>query len=1811
MPQPSSPALTVKLVAHTIRIRRLLLAHAACLALSCRHAPTQQPTQGKSVPTNRCLINKSLALGLSLALGALPLKNVYALPQNGQVVSGDAQIQQTTPEKLTIQQNSQKTIIDWDNFDIQQNETTEFMQPNQQSLALNRVNSGNLSEIYGQLKANGRILLINPNGIIFGGSAQVDVGGLVAATSHISQQNFHDNNFSFDQVGLSNATIENHGHITAADEGLIALVAPRVTNNGTITARLGRIQLAGGDKFTLDLFGDQLVNLQVDTNHLPASVVENNGLLASAGGVIALTAGQAETAVDAVINMHGIAQANTVEQQDGRIILGQKTDRTNIHGTLTAAQIDVLGDKVALYEQARLNANTPDGRGQIRVGGGVRGEQINGENSRRIYVAAGAELTADATAEGDGGVITVWAEELTGFNGHARAQGGSAGGDGGFIEVSGKQNLIFNGTADTTAPQGALGELLLDPINITIVDGAVGADDAEISDNEILQGDSAGSSFIISEETIEAITGATALTLEASNDIVISNLTDDELGFSVSANVTMSADNDLNGTGDFIMNPNDTILTSGGTLTINGANVTLGEIDTTSFPNGNVTVGAANNINLYRNILTDDGNLIMNGDVILQDNVTFSTGTGNGSFIGNGNISGAHTFSFNNGTGNVSLNNVDIATLNLLNTGNLTLDGNITTDTPLNFSNLSNINLLNDTVITAMNGATPQNITFDTNQELNGLFDLTLVGNNMVLPSIGNTSPLTSVDITSDGTATIGGPIITSGSQTYNGNLLFQNSLLQTTDSPIDITGDITLATDVTMDAGIQNISIDGNVNGGFDLTLDSGTLGNVNITGSMGNITPVDTVNLSGAAITLGGGVQSQGAQTYNGTADIAGNFATTNDNILFNNNVVLTGNTSMNTGAGGGNIDFGGTINGPFDLNLDADTGITTLTNPVGNVTPLNNLTLAGTAVALTTITTTGAQNYTGSLSLNGDLTVTTGGIDLAGAITLAGDSTLTSGGGASDNIELTGGITGDNTLGIDAGLGELLIGNIDIDTLDIISAGNLNLLGGTVTTDSAQNYTNADDLILSGNTIFTANDGVNDQDIILDANNTIQGAGNLSMFGATITLFDVANIIDLNLNASTALNLNVDLSINGGIDLSGNALNLAGSLNSNGNPININAPTTLLSDLDIITGNAPLTLNDTVDGAYNLGLDAGTNTLNVNGDVGLITPLVSLNATGNPINVQNVTTTGAQNYTGPVNATGLLSGGSAVNMDTDVTLDGGVTTSFGNISIGGDVLLAADSILQSGGSAADAIDITGNITGPYQLTFDAGLADINLDGNMDINALVFSGGDDLTLGGSTYTTSQNMDFTGIDDIALTNDTTFTASDGVTDANILMDTDNTITGVVNLAFNGNQVTLNQIGIAPGDPNNMLSLTVNANTFNLLGAVYTQNEQVFNSLDGLTNDLFTDNADITLNTDINLLDDVTISTGAGGGNILFSDVVDGPFNIVLDAGTGTVTSNAGFGTNTPLASLSITGSQFSLGSVRTTGAQTYSGIATLNGDYETQGGNISFNNGPVTLAGNIRMDTGSTTGGDITLSNAVNGNSNLTLAAGTGDINFGELAGALNRLGVFTIESAHNINLEQGIFVTDYVQQNTTGSVNFGLNPGLDALSNIIVSQPSSIAGGIEGNNVLLESSGLIDVDVNVANLTIGGPRSSIQGTIGNKRGRVSARSVKFSFLNGGAHFINGYNVPLVGDVTAPQAMGLTRPTTQGSVQPYGTTTVGGAAPFQTAYSTFTQPAPLVTENQLDEPLPLRLSQSLWVTDSEWQNATPPLFYTEQLDEL
>ena len=254
----------------------------------------------------------------SSALVPLGVTVAWANPLDPNVVAGSATVSGEGTPSVLVNQSTDKAIIDWRSFDIGADETTTFAQPSVNSVTLNRVTGGlGPSEILGHLSANGKLFVINPDGILFGAGAVVDTAGLVATTNDISNENFMAGRYDFDRPGRPDASIVNLGTITANNSGFAALVAPGVRNDGVITARLGHIGLAAANEFSLDFYGDELIKLGIDdeianavidvATGLPLdALVENDGTLSADGGSVQMTAATARAVVDSVINNEGV-----------------------------------------------------------------------------------------------------------------------------------------------------------------------------------------------------------------------------------------------------------------------------------------------------------------------------------------------------------------------------------------------------------------------------------------------------------------------------------------------------------------------------------------------------------------------------------------------------------------------------------------------------------------------------------------------------------------------------------------------------------------------------------------------------------------------------------------------------------------------------------------------------------------------------------------------------------------------------------------------------------------------------------------------------------------------------------------------------------------------------------------------------------------------------------------------------------------------------------------------------------------------------------------------------------------------------------------------------------------------------------------------------------------------------------------------------------------------------------------------------------------------------------------------------------------
>jgi filamentous hemagglutinin family protein len=390
----------------------------------------------------------------------------HAGPTDGVVRAGSATIA-TTGTTTTVTQGSNRAVIDWRSFDTAPTETVNFVQPGATSAVLNRVTGAQFSSLQGALNANGQVYLVNPNGILIGNGATIDVGSFFASTASISNDAFMRDTatatgkYAFNELasGAATASIVNAGTITVAEGGMVALVAPGVKNSGVITARLGTIELASATHFTLDLFGDDLIRLAVGDS-VAGTMVDNTGtaltaqvnaggqLTADGGRIVLLSVPAAAGVVNEAINLSGIVRARSVGlNQRGEISLLANQGAITVAGTLDASSavagvqggdVSVTGATVHLTSAARANVSGIGGGGSIVLGGedsGSFGPGAGATATTQTAIDQGALVTACGTAEcsqdgsggaGDGGVIRLYSTLATTLNGEINASSGAA-----------------------------------------------------------------------------------------------------------------------------------------------------------------------------------------------------------------------------------------------------------------------------------------------------------------------------------------------------------------------------------------------------------------------------------------------------------------------------------------------------------------------------------------------------------------------------------------------------------------------------------------------------------------------------------------------------------------------------------------------------------------------------------------------------------------------------------------------------------------------------------------------------------------------------------------------------------------------------------------------------------------------------------------------------------------------------------------------------------------------------------------------------------------------------------------------------------------------------------------------------------------------------------------------------------------------------------------------------------------------------------------------------------------------------------------
>jgi|GEM_PF-3074838 len=381
-------------------------------------------------------------LYLAIAAQMLIAAGAHANPTGGVVVAGDGQIDQSGLD-TTITQTSDRMAIDWASFNIQADERVQFIQPGESSVALNRILGSEASQIFGRLDANGHVILMNPNGVLFGESATVNVGGLVASGLAINPDDFMNGDFALSAVEGMDGAVINQGIINAATGGNIVLVGRKVENQGLISAKLGSVTLAAGKESVLTFDNQGLIGVRVSKEILQhelgvESAVTNSGEINAEGGRILLTGSVSQDIFSSAVNSEGLnAKTSVVMHDDGSFTLGAGADVVNT-GTLNASadsgdagQIVVIGENIQHSGAILANNQTTGKSGDIEL-------------HAKITTLLTQQSTMSATAlQGNGGTIKILGDRVGVLDkSQINASGTQGGGD--ILIGGGFQGKNFN-----------------------------------------------------------------------------------------------------------------------------------------------------------------------------------------------------------------------------------------------------------------------------------------------------------------------------------------------------------------------------------------------------------------------------------------------------------------------------------------------------------------------------------------------------------------------------------------------------------------------------------------------------------------------------------------------------------------------------------------------------------------------------------------------------------------------------------------------------------------------------------------------------------------------------------------------------------------------------------------------------------------------------------------------------------------------------------------------------------------------------------------------------------------------------------------------------------------------------------------------------------------------------------------------------------------------------------------------------------------------------------------------------------------------
>src|SRR5210317_345595 len=1519
-----------------------------------------------------------LVLGLNLKLSANEISN-DTLPTDPNVTHGTAEISQGA-NQLTIDQQTDKLITNWSSFNIGSDAKVQFNQPSSNSSALNHVNSADPSYIYGSLEANGKVILINPNGVIFANGSRVDVGAIVASSLKLSDENFLKDNFVFEKDGIA-GIVENHGTIKAFEGGAVALISSIVKNNGTIETPNGSTALLAGEKVTLNLNYNQLISYTIDSGTLNGLVENNNAIVANNGQVI-LSARGLDAVRKSVVNTDGIIEAKGINTEGGKIFLE--------------------GDEITVKSNSTLNATGDNGGGQILVGGSWQNSDPTIYQAKTTTIEEGATLNASANNTGNGGEIVVWSDitndqSITKVQGKLTAEGGKNSGNGGQIETSGYKLDVEVIEVSTLANDGSAGEWLLDPGEIIIRDGGSASLPGEsgssgnttISPSTILTGLASSNVNIYT-----GINGSTEYDIDVENSIAYTG--DNERTLTFKATGSIDAKNGLD-------------------VAITSSNAPLNLIywaDADGDGDGHAQIGKGNTTTNGGDLWIGggDGSTTWNGHTVGDDyastvgnrlyGVFFREGaivnTGSGDIKISGRADGTHNYEVGV---SIAERGSSIAT-SITSTGNIEINGSDTNstgtiDTPIYLSSVASIN---------GNGGSTKNITINVDSV-----------DSDTAQFLGNITGTANVIKNGSGILTL------SGTNTYTGLTTVSAGTL-TLDQASSTTGTVIKDTSaVTVNGGILNLADNTETIGALTLTAGSITGNSKILTGSSYTINPGEGVSVSIAPI-LAGSVNltksAQGTLTLSGTNTYTGN-TTINRGIISvssdrnlgavpaeatASHIILNGGTISTTTtfelASTRGIELGsshGTITVADSTTLTYDGIIADASGETNNFTKDGNgiLDLGGTNTYTgTTTISAGTLKVTGTLAQTAvdvdtgatydvDLTDTVlsiegaGTIDLTNAALTAGDGNdLTFSGvfnGANDFTKVgssTLTLSGDNATAS-------YTGRVIIDDGVVSVAADSNL-GDPDTLD-------ADRLILKGGTLSASSN------FTLDTNRGITlstGGGTINVVsGRTLTY---GGVIDgtstFYKSCAGTLILSGTNTNTGSTSITAGTLRVTGALDDTA--VSVSSGATY--DVDATDAVANISGEGTVDIASGVTLTVGSNNLSttlsgvISGDGNLI-----------KVGTGRITLSGANDYTGSTTvsagylraqhntALGTTAGNTNVANGATLELIGGIT-----IGSGEDLTIIGDGM--SDGNYLGALrNVSGTNTYQGSITLSTSTSRIvSSDGTLNVSGNIINGSIDLIITGSGDTSISGVIGSGSGALSKRGSGILTLSGT-----------NTYTGITTISAGTLSISADA-GLGSISSFDADRLTFNGGTL-LITETITLNT----------------NRGITLSTDGGTIHVANTKTVTYDGVITGSTTFTKDGNGILDLG----------GTNTYTGATTISDGELNVtGSLDAT-ALTVSSGATYDSDTTDTIGSIAG-------AGNIEIATGTTltVGGDntdTTFSGVISQDGNLT-KEGSGTLT---LTGTNTNTGDLTVD-AGGLVLDQAGTDTGTVLHNSSNLI---LNAG------------------------------------------------------------------------------------------------------------------------------------------------------------------------------